>query len=1018
MIKRIILLVVLLFAAGLILAGDKPIALKHITSEEGLSDNRVTCMLRDENGFMWIGTRDGLNRYDGREFYIFRNIANDTASLCSNNITCLAYDSDSILWIGTANEGFCSFDFRTQRFTAYNKSNITLLSNSINEIKFDSSKNALWLALNNGGLQLFDLQTMELRSDSSHDTVRSVYDVLLKDGEYFIAKLIYSLSKGGVDYPSDFGIPATAPARTINKMIAGSDGNIWCGAWDNALHVFDDNAELLQSFIFDGTDKLNFSTDEIISLAEDANRILWCGTKSSGLHFFDLKSKSFINLTLSSPFNSRVYCIYRDKYDRMWTGTEEGLYLYDPLYNQFEITNLPAPEGAINCKVFDRVISSNGSAFIAAACGLFFKRKEEREYHYKAFDYRDERLQLTSIFQNKDGIIFIGTNKTIFMLDTAKIELKVIPSNPRLTNSFFYSIYSSRVNSMDEINIGGRNLLAASVYGHLINLVDLQKKNIFQLAGKGGSITGVENLFQKVFIDSKSRMWICGATRGITEFLLPVSFHPDSFPVADSISHRIYIWSEEWNNRAGAESQSQNVFNVFDILENEDGSFWLTSEGTGLIRFTPEREDTAFRFIRGEYQSLQGIAKQDENNLWIITSKGIVHFNKLSGNFKLYDSRHGMPHGISGFFFNDMDSILSAGFNSGFVSFNPNGMLKDLEKPQVHVTKLWVMDEANDSLLLNRLVLPYNRNFLKFYLSSNCFSSNEQVTYQYQLTGIDEDWRTNGNDPFVSYTNLPPGTYTFNYIAINSDGKESDPRSLYVLISPPFYMTIYFYSVVALLIMGGVYAFYKYRISQLLKIQEVRNKIARDLHDDIGSTIGSINFYSQVANVKLQETAHEEVKSILEKIEGSSREIIDKTGDAVWAANPANDSLKNLVMRMEGYAAAVLGAAEVRFQINCDEKVSATYLEMAERKHLFFIYKEAIHNIIKYASATKVDINISKRGRRLEMTIADNGKGFVHNSNVYNGNGIKNMKARVESMHGTFNITSEVNLGTTVIIVI
>jgi len=216
----------------------------------------------------------------------------------------------------------------------------------------------------------------------------------------------------------------------------------------------------------------------------------------------------------------------------------------------------------------------------------------------------------------------------------------------------------------------------------------------------------------------------------------------------------------------------------------------------------------------------------------------------------------------------------------------------------------------------------------------------------------------------------------------------------------------------------GATAVYRYRVSRLIELERVRTRIATDLHDDIGSTIGSINLYSQVANLKLNEKTSEEVKSILDKIEISSREIIDKTGDAVWAANPSNDSLKNLLLRIEGYAASVLGAAEIRFQIICDEKLSETFLEMDERKNLFLICKEAIHNIIKYADASEVMIAFSKIEGRLKLIISDNGKGFMLNGNAYNGNGIKNMKTRVEGLKGTFKISSKKDKGTTIEILI
>ncbi len=1028
---RFLLFTLFIFSLNSVNGQEKTISFRHLTAENGLSDNRVTCMLRDQQGFMWFGTKDGLSRYDGRDFYVFRNRVNDSASLCSNNITCLAYDNDSILWIGTSSSGFCAYDFRTQQFETFNNQKLPIYSNTINAITFDSLRNALWLGIN-GGLYLFSLQSRTIIAKNP-ESLRSVYAVRVSDTTVYIGSLLQSLRKTGDPAYQIKGGSSVAPAITLNTIFEGSDGRFWCGAWDNALHEFNNKPELVQSYIFDGTHKLNYSTDEIISIAEDNNRILWCGSKNSGLHFFDLKTKSFTtSVQLSQAITSRIYSIYRDDFNRMWVGTEEGIYVHDPLQHQFDVTLLPVTGEKINCRVFDRVITKGGSEYIIAVCGLFYKKKGEKEYHFRHFDYRNERLQLTSMLLSEDGTIYIGTNKTTFILDTIHVELKLIHAHELLRNELFYSLYSSRITGLSDLPVGNADLIAALPYGHQLLMADVKRKNIFWLTIPESDTTAqLEFFYRKIFMDSGNRIWICGATRGITQIVVPPEFQPEAFPVLDTKNHKILVKFRNWKNTAG--NQNIQVDDVYDISENSDGTFWLTSEVSGLIRFDPGNDSLPFTFAEGEYKSMQGLAKQDENTFWIITSKGFLNYNASRGSYKLFDSKQGVPQGIAGHFFSDSDSILSAGFDGGFVSFNPKKILKDLEQPSVHITRLWVMDEPADSLLLRNLNFRYDRNFLKFYLSSNCFSNNDQVTYHYQLVGIDDSWRTNGHDPFITYTNLPPGKFEFRFKAINSDGAESATRSIPIVITPPFYKTIWFYIVVILTVIAATYALYRYRIRQILEIQEVRNKIARDLHDDIGSTLGSISLFSQVASVKLMQEKPEEIKTILDKIKTSSREIVDKTSDAVWAVKASNDTLKNLVFRMESHAASLLGAAGIQFNIDYDEVIGDTRLEMTQRKNLFYIYKEALHNIIKYAGCTDVNIIIRKTGNKLELAIEDNGKGFNHSNNgrgmivsdqvsqgerIYNGNGIKNMQARADEIGGKFQMNSMPGKGTTIEITI
>lgn len=989
---------------------DRTINLNYYSSANGLSDNQVTSILRDKQGYIWAGTKDGLNRFDGKYFTIFRHIEKDSTSLCGNNVTCLAYDNDSILWIGTASSGLCSYNFRTQKFTTYNKNNIALPSNSINAIAFDKYRNVLWLGLNNSGLQVFDIGKKKLMA-GFHLFKASYYDIAIKDSTAYVAGTIGSLKKiepsGNVRFS-----PKHAGAFTINKIFQGSDGHIWCGAWDNALHEFNDSAELLNSYIFDGTHNLDNSADEIICIAEDTNKILWCGTKNSGLLFFDLEVKSFTSpFQFSIPFTSRIQNIYRDDHDRMWIATEQGLFMFDPLQNQFNVTKLPVPE-KINCIVYDRHISVGGTEYIASACGLFYKNRKVHEYDFKEFRNRNEKLQLTSIFNDDQGNILIGTNKTIFILDTINITLSEIPANPKLLRTSFYSVYSSRANSMDHIRSGGRNLTVVSYYGQYISLIDLNRKNIFWLSQNKNEV--IENLTRKIFVDSKNRMWICGATFGISEFILPESFNPDLFSVSDTSHTEINVHSRSWRNQKPNEPIAFN--DVYDIFENPDGSFWLTTQGSGLVRFFPEKNDEPLVPVKGDFQSLQGIAAGSNNDLWMISSRGLVNFNISNHSGKLYDSKHGIPAGIAGYFFNDNDSLLSAGFDGGFVTFNPLAILKDREKPQVHLTKLWVMDVASDSLLNNVLELKYDKNFLKFYLASNCFSDNSQVTYMYRLAGIDDDWRSNGNNPLITYTSLPAGNYELSYKAINSDGIESAELSLAVIIVPPFHKTVYFYLLVLLAIGSAIYGIYKYRISHILKLQEVRNKIARDLHDDIGSTLGSINLYSEVASSKLKDQNISEIESILKKIINSSREIIDKTSDAVWVVKATNDTFQNLLFRMESHAASLLGTGSIRFSFEYDaEKLKDEKLEMNQRKNIFLIYKEALNNIIKYADCTEVIVKVEKSGNNIFFNITDNGKGFNTGViNPYNGNGIGNMKSRAKEINAIISIISAEGKGTCV----
>ncbi|CAN5585147.1 hypothetical protein BH11BAC1_BH11BAC1_12610 [soil metagenome] len=1014
--KKILLITLLGFCCLASLAQEKTIILKRLTSDDGLSDNRVTSVLRDKSGFIWIGTKDGLNRFDGREFYVFKHIDNDSGSLCGNKITCLTYDADSLLWIGTSSSGLCAYDFRTGKFKSYNKENANLNSNGVNAIAFDEKENKLWIAYTNAGLQTFNLKTSRTEKTANEFSLKAINDIVLKGDEIFVGALGSSLLKSK---SKTINNNASSTLATVNKIHIDAANNIWCGVWNNALYQFDYNANYLAHYIFDGKKDLDYSNDEVLCIAEDRSNILWCATKYSGIHFFDKGAKMFLNgYRLFENITSRINCIYKDDNDRMWIGSESGLYLYSPLQNQFDAIRMPVPEGIPTCKVYGRIITKGGKDLVISACGLFYKNKIDINYSYKEVIYKNEKQQLISIFKNDKDEVFIGTQKTIFRVDTSTLGFSLIQSNPVNRNRQFYSISGSRVNEIAQIIHNSDTLLAASFYGYYISLIHESRQNIFEIAPiQYRKEDFYENLTRKFFIDSKNNFWVCGASKGISQFNISDSVKFSDFNFNDTTVNIVRYRIKTWANKKSGSIVAVN--DVFDIAENMDGSYWLSTQGNGLLKFFPENDTLPFVSYAGEYKSLHGIAKSDEENLWLISSNGLLHYNIKENRYKLYNKKNGITETIGGYFFKVPLPELNVGFDGGFYSFNPGSLLKDTEKPQPMITHLWVMDAACDSLLNSPIQLTHDKNFLKFYVSSNCFSSNERVSYFYYLEGIDNGWRNNQNNPLITYTNLPHGNFKLQLKAINSDGLESEIMMLPISIVPPYYKTYWFYAAVLLLIIGGIFWIYKYRISQILKLQEVRNKIARDLHDDIGSTLGSINLYSQIASAKIKQDKMVEVKPILDKIEKSSKEIIEKTGDAVWAVKASNDTLESLILRMEGYAASLLGTAGIQFNIDYDENLLGTKLEMEERKNIFLIYKEAIHNILKYASASKATITIRKSGERLSINISDNGRGFNSKEiNPYNGNGLKNMKSRAEDIKGSFRITSTEGNGTMIEIVI
>ena len=989
-------------------AQEKILNLKHFSAEQGLSDNQVTSVTRDRNGFIWIGTKDGLNRYDGHEFHVFKHHDKDTNSICANSITSLATDSDTILWIGTATSGLASYNFRTGRFRSFNKTKSGFPSNAINTIAFDKFRNRLWIGFNNGGLGYLSMEDYKY---NIVDSSRSCYALMpVKDDIYVgaIAKSIYTLIRT-VDTDS----ARIHNTSTINTIFIAKDSSMWVGAWNNAIHQLDLHLKYKKNHIFGKSGKLDNSGDEIYAINEDAAGTLWVGTKLSGLLLFDRNKNSLkYNFSFSVPVTSRVNAIYKDDFNRMWVATMSGLYLYDPAQNQFDITYLPVPENTVSCLIHGKCTTPGGTDIIAGDCGLFYKDKNSPNFTFKEMSYENSTLQITEIYRTSTNQIFVGTNKTLFELDTLNMTLHKMRRLVSYEKFSFFSIYASTINSIAEFRSSGRPVLIASIYGHILAIVDPETKDVglpFKLQSLRKN-DFLDNLIRNIYVDSKNRIWLCGVTRGIQQLIPKESVANDSLVRGNSVPE-IKNWITYTDSKI-----TLPVNNIFDMVENRDGTFWVTSQGSGLMQFNPESKTDQFKTIPSNYQSLQGIKKDGNDNLWIITASGILQYDPVKNRYKRFDRSHGIPIGVSGHFLEKSGISMAAGFNGGFVDFNPDSIIENSERPKVHITRLWIMDQPSDSLIGDQLTIPYNKNFIKLYVSANSFSFNDQTSFYYQLEGIDNTWRNNNNNPLITYTNLPAGNYNFKYKAINSDGIESEIKYYRINIIPPFYQTWWFFLISAVAVIVVVWLIYRYRINQLMRLQEVRNKIARDLHDDIGSTLGSIHLYSQVANAKIHKTGNTEIASILKKIEDGSQEIIGKTSDAIWVAKSEHDQTRDLIWKMENYCASLLGAAGIGFAIHHDPKIESLRLKMDQRKNLFLIFKEAIHNIIKYSKAGEVQITLSKNGNFLSLTISDNGTGFTASEMRSGGNGLNNMKQRAIDSGGSFEISSPLGLGTTIVV--
>jgi ligand-binding sensor domain-containing protein/two-component sensor histidine kinase len=468
----------------------------------------------------------------------------------------------------------------------------------------------------------------------------------------------------------------------------------------------------------------------------------------------------------------------------------------------------------------------------------------------------------------------------------------------------------------------------------------------------------------------------------------------------------------------GAGSISDNEVRSIYFSGNND--IWIGTNSGGLNHFDVSKKTfTSFTTDNGlPNNSIYTILEDRNGFLWLGTNAGLCRFNKTDHSVRNYTPRDG----IQNFEFNTnavavtKDGRFCFGGRTGFNIFSPDSMNTSIIPPQVVITGFKIFDKEFP-VTNSVLHLAHDQNSFTFdFAVLNYYRSNDNQ-FAYMLEGADKDWIKSGNRQYTSYNNLSPGDYTFKVRAANFTGLWNEGvTEMKFIIYPAWYNTFWFRAGIIILIAAGIYGFYRYRLNQVRKLQAVRNRIASDLHDEIGSTLSSISLSSTIIQSKLNGN-NTEVEKLLQQVSSNTDNMMEALSDIVWAINTRNDRFDNVVNRMRAFAIEILEPRDIAIQFNVSEDVKNTHLDMQQRKNLYLIFKEAVNNIAKYSGCKNVCTNISRENKTLLLDVTDDGKGFdvpvlTGEERSLSGNGIRNMRKRAEELGGEIIIDSAPGKGT------
>ncbi len=1001
---------------------------EHVSVESGLSQCTVNVIFQDRQGFLWFGTADGLNRYDGYEFKYYKYDPSDTNSLSHNNVLSIAEDRNGMLWFGTGGEGLNKFDRSNGKFTRYkhNPNDRFSLSNNYIHYLYCDALGAIWIGTYEG-LNAFDPEAKKIvryphdpkdPQSLTHHYVRRIYEDRAKTLWVIDGAALYKFDHRTGSFKG-YALAPLAPNEVCNSVISVYEdqlGTFWVATLCSGLLVVDREKEIVTSqFRHDPRDSTSLLDDEVAAICEDLTGALWVGTRK-GVNRWERATGKFTRFR-HDPRNqgsiSYGNCtkIFRDRSGLLWFATDgSGLSKLNPhppkfAHYQHEPGNpnslsLDLPKAICEDRNGDLWIGTNQSGVDR------FNRRTGKVTHYPhdpVDPWTLPKSGATAIFEDREGTLWLACNGLVrFDAEHERFAHAYNEAGRRL------GLPREVSNSIHEDREG--NIWAGGEALSRYDKSTRQTKSYRHEPENPESLSG--SLVTVIHEDRQGVLWV-GTAHGLNKF------------------HRTSeTFTRYFHDPADAHSLSNDYIKT--IFEDREGNLWIGTTD-GLNKFDPTTETFA-RYHEKEglpNTFIYGILGDDRGNLWLSTNNGLSKFHPATARFRNYDVKDGLQSrefNTGAYHRSKITGEMFFGGINGVNIFHPDSVRDSHFAPSIILTDFKKFDAPVqlevDIADLDEIVLAYEEKVFSFEFASLDYTHPEKNQYAYMMEGFEKDWVYCGTRRFARYTNLNPGTYTFRVKGTNHDGVWNERgAALQITIVPPFWMTLWFKVAATLTVLGAVAGAAKYLSVRKFKMRlrqyerqhalsRERERISKDMHDEIGANLTKMAILSELVQKEPGSTEH--LQNSLRKISETARATIDSMSEIIWALNPQNNALDNLAAYLRKYTADFFDKTAVQCRLDFPEAVPNHTLSSEFRRHIFMVVKEATHNIVKHAHASEVEMKFFSQDHALEIFIQDNGKGFCPNEVAAQGNGLRNMGKRMAELGGKFEITSQPDRGTKV----
>lgn len=971
-------------------------------SEQGLPQDRVRALAQTRDGYIWVGTDDGLARFDGARFVSFGL----PDGLPSGPIRTLFGDSHGSLWVGSAGDGLVHW--QAGHSTVFTMAT-GLPSDSVSALAEDND-GRIWIGTDSGLAVWQDDRLIPF--DPAKEFDGKAITALCKDrqGNMWVG----ATGLGVFEYRDGAFIPLEDSStkellQDPHCILVDKAGHTWIGAGDDFVLCHDGNQWRPYQI------PRHLARSYVSSLAEQPDGTVWAGSTSDGLFEFKDRKMTAVNAGSGLSDNS-VESLLADRDGNLWAGTDTGL----NLLRQRDLFAYDQRQGLGYGTVDGMAEIAPGQVWAGKPGDGVYEWDGQSFSHVMSADLSVVGPQINVLLESKSGGCWVAGKYGLLYFKTPektadKAQLFTLP---------------------------GLNIISLCEAGNGTLWVGTSEGKLFRLASDTWQEqTNLDHPVTAIAAATDGVMCVGTEGDGVYQFNNRETIH--------------------WDVKNGLVSDL-----VRTLYVDSDGSLWIGTAGGGLSCLRQGRITTITTREGLPDNTISEILDDDKGRLWLGSNRGIACLNKedlkelIAGKTAtVYPQVFGKAEGM-------LSEECAGGFCpaglktasgrlwfptlKGLVVVDPGVHMSKLPAPAVLLEQISVdgvphpvfsdsvsaslrdsvsgLTEANNDVLK----LGPGRHRIEFQYTALSFDSPERIRFRYRLHGLDSDWVEAGNRRVAFYSYVPPGDYRFQVIACNADGFWNETGVIIGLsVSKHFWQTWWFAGILALTLLavvgGGVRFMVKRNLQRRLKyleqervLERERTRIAQDLHDEMGAKLCRISFLSEHvrrnANGMASELSHQ-----ITSISDASREVLHSLDEIVWAVNPQNDTLEHVVSYIGHYANEFFQETGIECKVNISGQLPPYSLSAQLRHNLLLAVHEAFTNALKHSKANQVDVSIVLSVAAFEVTISDNGSGFdlsstapQENSSSPSGDGLPNMKQRLRDIGGQCSITSKPGNGTTV----